>query len=385
MRKLSVLAVALISAGAARAQASDGWQACAGVADAGARLACFDRWAAGQSGQAPSIAAPSTPPASAAAETQPAIPPASPPGPTTTAPAVAAAPERTKDLGCQDPQHSELMRFWELTPASGCGIFGIRSYRPISLSVVASDSVNRQPTSENPLNNAAAPQPYRTTEMRIQLSVRTKLAEGILTEGATRRDSLWFGYTQQSYWQLFTGAVSRPFRNTDHEPEVMYVYPLMMESLGGWNLRYVGLGLVHQSNGQSLPLSRSWNRAYLMAGLEHRDGFTLEGRVWRRLPEDSVDDDNPGISDYVGRAELAAGWRAANGHQLRLTVRNSLRREARGSARLQWLVPMGTDDPVARPGSLRLHTQLFTGYGDSLIDYNRKRTVLSIGLSLVDW
>ncbi len=40
------------------------------------------------------------------------------------------------------------------------------------------------------------------------------------------------------------------------------------------------------------------------------------------------------------------------------------------------------------PGSkngLRLHTQLFTGYGDSLLDYNRRRTVLSIGLSLVDW
>jgi phospholipase A1/A2 len=28
---------------------------------------------------------------------------------------------------------------------------------------------------------------------------------------------------------------------------------------------------------------------------------------------------------------------------------------------------------------------LFNGYGDSLVDYNRWRTVLSIGLSLVDW
>ncbi|MBV5344502.1 MAG: phospholipase A, partial [Rhodoferax sp.] len=25
------------------------------------------------------------------------------------------------------------------------------------------------------------------------------------------------------------------------------------------------------------------------------------------------------------------------------------------------------------------------GYGDSLVDYNRRRTVLSVGLSLVDW
>ena len=35
--------------------------------------------------------------------------------------------------------------------------------------------------------------------------------------------------------------------------------------------------------------------------------------------------------------------------------------------------------------NLRFHTQLFHGYGDTLVDYNRKRTVLSIGLSLVDF
>jgi phospholipase A1/A2 len=34
---------------------------------------------------------------------------------------------------------------------------------------------------------------------------------------------------------------------------------------------------------------------------------------------------------------------------------------------------------------LRFHTQVFTGYGDSLVDYNRRRTVLSLGLSLIDW
>ena len=35
--------------------------------------------------------------------------------------------------------------------------------------------------------------------------------------------------------------------------------------------------------------------------------------------------------------------------------------------------------------ALRYHVQLFSGYGDSLIDDNRRRNVLSVGLSLVDW
>ena len=35
--------------------------------------------------------------------------------------------------------------------------------------------------------------------------------------------------------------------------------------------------------------------------------------------------------------------------------------------------------------NLRLHVQLFSGYGESLIDYNYKRTSLSVGLSLLDF
>ena len=353
---------------AASAQGPDGWQGCAGVADDAQRLACFDRWAHGQRA-----------PAASALQQEPAAPSA----PAPQAAATVAAAHEDRD-GCHDGAFSDLTRFWELKASASCGVFGIRSYRPISLSVIASDSVNRQPTSGNPVNNASLAQPYRTTETRIQLSVRSKLAGGLLTRGGPLSDSLWFGYTQQSYWQLFTGAISRPFRNTDHEPEVMYVYPLAAAPVAGWTPRYVGLGVVHQSNGQSLPLSRSWNRVYLMAGAEHPGGLSLQGRVWQRIPEDAATDDNPGISDYIGRAELTAGWRTDAGNDMRLTWRNNLRDLHHGSLRAEWLRPLGKPS-AQRFGSLRLHTQLFTGYGDSLLDFNRRRTVLSVGLSLVDW
>ena len=263
-------------------------------------------------------------------------------------------------------------------------MFGIRGYRPISLALIASDGVNGQPTSGNTLNTATAAQPYRTAETRIQLSVRTKLAQGLLTGDGPSRDSLWFGYTQQSYWQVFTPAISRPFRSTDHEPEFVYVYPSTMNLPGGWRLRYTGLGLVHQSNGQSLPLSRSWNRVYLMAGAELGQDFTLQGRLWRRIPENAAGDDNPGISDDIGRAELAATWNVNASNTLALTLRHSLRSVDKGSARLEWLMPVDSKSPSPL-GNLRFHVQLFNGYGDSLLDYNRRRTVLGMGLSLMDW
>lgn len=368
------LAAALLPLAAAAADGGTGWQACAAESDGTARLACFDRWAREQAvpNAAPAIPVPQAP----APEPASALPALQAAEATLARPAVRCGTQAAS---------SDLSRFWELETASSCGVFGFRIYRPIQLSLVTADTVNRQPTSGNPANNVATAEPYRTTETRIQLSIRTKVAEGLLTPGGRLRDSLWFGYTQQSYWQLFTPALSRPFRNTDHEPEIIYVYPVAAQPVAGWTLRYGGLGLVHQSNGQSLPRSRSWNRVYLMAGADHPGGLVLTARVWQRLHESSANDDNPNISDYVGRAEVQASYTASNGQSLALTLRNTLRGLERGSARLEWMMPLATADEPGQFGRLRLHAQLFNGYGDSLLDYNRRRTVFSVGLSLVDW
>ena len=364
----------------------DGWKACSSQTDGVARLACFDRWAALQ---APAVALPSV--TSGQAAWASANPPAAAPTPAET-PAAAGTASATiaaqapEERPCSDPRSSQLSRFWELEPASDCGTFGIRGYRPLSLSWIGSDSVNTAPSSPSAGHTATTPVDYSTSETRIQLSVRTKIARGLLTDGdSPRRDSLWFGYTQQSYWQLFNADISRPFRSTDHEPELTYIFPTDAPLDGGWRLRYGGLSLNHQSNGQSLPLSRSWNRIILMAGMEKDDRFTVTGRVWARVPERSDQDDNPDIADYVGRAEVAATWNVDKTHTLGITLRHSLRSQARGSVRLEWLRAIGTPRANGEPGGLRFHTQLFSGYGDSLLDYNRRRTVLSVGLSLVDF
>ena len=345
--------------------------------DATARLACFDRWAQAQppaTATAPSVATHATSPAA----------------PLPAALAVASTPpeaqegtETTRSDGCQDRQFSALSRLWELERGSDCDTFGIRGYRPISLSWILSDSVNTAPGSPAP-NHTASYQPYQRFETRIQLSVRTKIAQGLFTPSSSdphsRHDSLWFGYTQQSYWQLFNGAISRPFRSTDHEPEVIYVHPSTADLPHGWQLRYSGLGLVHQSNGQSLPLSRSWNRLYLMAGIEKGNTYRVMGRFWQRIPE-KTNDDNPDMADRIGRAEIQGVWDLNQRNTLSATWRNSLAARANGSLRLEWLRTLG--DP--KTSGLRFHTQLFNGYGDSLVDYNRRRIVLSLGLSLVDF
>ena len=390
----SWLYAALLASGAVQAQTGSaaptlqernnrhGWQACHAMSgDAAAQLACFNNWAVSQ------------------------LPANTPPPSLTTAPANADTGQKStqvlllpamnteapdgKKIGCRNTKYSELSRFWELQRGTDCDTFGLRGYRPISLMWTGSNSVNNQPSSPAAGHTVTTPFNYKRSETRLQLSVRTKIAKGLLASGSDEEDgsdSLWLGYTQQSYWQLFNSNISRPFRTTDHEPELMYIYPHQIDLAGGWKYRLSGLGLAHQSNGQSLPLSRSWNRVYLMGAAEKELGgdsrLDLQARVWQRLREPSGQDDNPGIADFIGRAELAGHWQINQAHSLGLTLRHSLRSEARGSARLEW---MKASTSIANSAALRYHVQLFSGYGDSLVDYNRRRTVLSVGLSLVDW
>ena len=359
-----------------------GWQACqAMTGEAGYQLRCFQEWAAAQAPARAQLPVVTTAPANVATS--------QPETPVLLLPTLNTSAPDGKPFGCKDERYSELSRFWELQRATDCDTFALRGYRPTTLAVAASDSVNKQPSSSAPGHTALTSQPYSRVETKIQLSVRTKIAKGLLTSNTdpdASQDSLWFAYTQQSYWQLFNGSISRPFRSTDHEPEVIYIYPHQLQLPGGWAYRLSGLGLVHQSNGQTLPLSRSWNRVYLMGAAEkilgQNSSLSLQGRLWNRLRESSGSDDNPGIENLVGRAELAGSWRINQANTLGVTLRHSLRSQANGSARIDWLMA-----PTSSPNytGLRYHVQLFSGYGDSLLDYNRKRTVLSLGLSLVDW
>ncbi|WP_168921086.1 phospholipase A [Polaromonas vacuolata] len=367
--------------GAARSSTL-GWQSCQALsANATQQLQCFKDWAETQTPGR------SAPPALA-------IAPANPETGQKTAqvlllPALNTEAPDGKPTGCRNDNYSQLSRFWELQRGSDCDTFALRGYRPISLSLVTSSNVNRQPSS--PSTGFATPNPrdFSRQETKIELSVRTKLAKGLLkngTEDADDQDSLWFGYSQKSYWQLFNAGLSRPFRSTDHEPEMVYIYPHQIALPGGWNYRLSGLGLVHQSNGQSTPLSRSWNRVYLMGAAEKSLGpissLSVQGRLWQRINENAATDDNPDIQDFIGRAELAANWQMNKTDSLGLTVRSSLNSQSRGSTRIDWLVaPMGSPSYT----QLRYHLQFFSGYGDSLLDYNRRRNVLSVGLSLVDW
>lgn len=191
-----------------------------------------------------------------------------------------------------------------------------------------------------------------------------------------RRWGVWAAYTQQSHWQLYneSGNASRPFRDTNYMPELILSYkPALRWGDLQWNLLNVAFN--HQSNGRSDLLSRSWNRVIASFGVESGN-LGVQGRLWYRIPEPSDEDDNPTISDYYGWGDLSAiyKWR---GQSIAATLRGNPS-TGKGAGQLTW-----TSAPLLGP--VRGYVKLFSGYGETLIDYNWKQTTIGIGVSLNDW
>lgn len=230
-------------------------------------------------------------------------------------------------------------------------------------------------TNPNALGNAAlTPENVDNVEAKYQLSIKLPL---YLEDASV--DGVYLGFTVRSFWQLYNSEVSKPFRETNYEPEIFYQWDADI-SLLGLDFNILQIGFNHMSNGQSGLRSRSWNRITLNTVFsDYEDLYFI--KTWYRLPEDEkVDendpsgDDNPDILDYYGRIELGYGTRIA-GFTLMASVRNNLSfSNNRGSLELSLSYPISN-----RYEALITY---FNGYGDSLIDYNRSQERIGVGIQL---
>jgi phospholipase A1/A2 len=264
-----------------------------------------------------------------------------------------------------------LSQRWELDSVSKRGTFRITPYKPVYITAGRwSDKPNEQPLSENPDYSLPFPINLGNYEAKFQLSFKVKLLQEIFG----KHGDLWIAYTQKSHWQIYNTSISRPFRETNYEPEILLNFATPF-SIGNVRVRMMGIGFNHQSNGQILPLSRSWNRIIAHTALEYNK-WTLYVRPWYRLPD--TEDENPSITDHVGRFDATLMYNAGRSlfaltgsHSLRLGNKNW------GQLLFDWTLRI--------KGYLRGHMQLLHGYGETLIDYNHRQSTIGLGISLVEW
>jgi phospholipase A1/A2 len=343
---------------------------CVGEADPARRLSCYDALFR-QGGATPAANAPAIAPVNLPA-TVSASPPTGPTaGESPSADGARPEPDWPKGLLVS----TLFNKTWELTPATKRGTFIVRTYLPnYVLPLHYTTSINATPSS--PTHPAGAAQiDYKPIDAKFQISLRAKVAENLLLPNA----DLWFAYTQRSLWQVWNPQESSPFRSTDYQPEAIYVIPVpdRMGALpDGWHWRMAQLGLAHQSNGQSDPLSRSWNRVYGAMAFDHGE-FGLTLRLNQRLHESAAHDDNPDLVHYIGNTEITASWLPGLATTT-MTWRTNPGTWQHGSLQMDWTYPVNK----AQPAGLRWYAQLFTGYGETLLDYNHYQTTFGLGLTL---
>ncbi len=215
-------------------------------------------------------------------------------------------------------------------------------------------------------------------EVTFQLSFKAKVWEDVF-----RTDTdLWVAYTQRSFWQAYDIEASSPFRETDYEPEILLNFRTRFGLLALTG-RFIQIGFNHQSNGQTEALSRSWNRVVANVGLERGD-FSLLVKGWYRLPEESTEDDNPGIYDYLGYGEIW-GYYCRNRHRVAVMLRDNLNfADNRGAIQLEWGFPLFRHT-WPTPAGLSGYVQWFLGYGESLLDYDHRVNRIGVGFAFAEW
>jgi hypothetical protein len=328
-------------------------QSCVAISDPATRLACYDRaYTAPNQAEPKSIDIAQSHAASKAAQS----------------PQIVFAEPSAGEI------YSPLSQQYDLDKNNENGIFSIREHEPMYiLPAWYRSSPNYTPST--PTRGVAIDAVHtqqKRIETKMQISLKTKIAEDLF---GTHAD-LWAGYTQQSNWQVYNrGKKSAPFRNSDYAPELFITQPVKANLPFGGKLRMLGVGYIHQSNGQSQPLSRSWNRIYAMAGMEWGK-LSVIPRIWARLDSGADKDDNPDIMHYMGYGDLRIAYQFNNKHALSSTLRYNPK-HSKGAVQLNYTFPI--------KGNLKGYVQGFYGYGESLIDYNHKQKGIGLGIMFNGW
>jgi len=224
----------------------------------------------------------------------------------------------------------------------------------------------------------AAYGPGTNSEARIQISFKYQLFGSQAREGGrASEDGFYFAYTQRMFWDL--SADSSPFRNIDFQPEVFYITPA--KALSDKTTVSAQAGLRHESNGREGDQSRSVNTFYVAPMAAFSLGgdtrLTVAPRAWFYVGDLSG---NPNIRRYRGNTGLFAEIGEGDGLRLSTSSRFNFG-SGKGSIAADLSYPLrrilrGAPD-------FYLFGQTFIGYGENLLDYNRRTTRLRIGVALV--
>jgi phospholipase A1/A2 len=200
-------------------------------------------------------------------------------------------------------------------------------------------------------------------EFKAQLSFLLPIASNINHTGIDLNAS----YTQLSFWQVY--AKSQYFRETDYMPSLF----ISNNFLPNWQYN---LGVTHQSNGRGGVNERSWNRLFADL-IFSKNNWMVDINPWYMIfKSQSSDLHNPDIHRYMGDGQIHLAYKMGESTISLMSRNNFESRFKRGTLELTWSHPISKRFSVYAEG--------FSGFGESLIEYNHYTNAVGIGIALND-
>ncbi|MGD8701496.1 MAG: phospholipase A [Desulfosarcina sp.] len=202
--------------------------------------------------------------------------------------------------------------------------------------------------------------------------------DGYLAKQADWLSGFYLGYTQRSLWDLKSD--SKLFEDTSYAPELFYLLPkidLNVDRISAFGLQG---GIQHHSNGKGEGDSRSTNFLYLkpimslhLAGPYH---LRIAPKIFAYVGND--DETNPDLADYLGYVDLETGIIDPQGLAL-----NTHLWWAREGATVQLDLSYPLTQLLTKSFNFYLQAQYFSGYGNTLLNYDQRTDAFRLGVSIV--
>lgn len=210
---------------------------------------------------------------------------------------------------------------------------------------------------------------FSDDDLKLQFSFKYRLA---------KKFDLYFAYSQLMFWDIW--KESRPFEDVNYRPEIFY---RLIETKSGI-FQSFDIGWLHTSNGQKDEESRSLDRIFVRSNIvskfrRHNLGAII--MVYNIYNEDATNED---IVNYYGYwdahfyvSDLFRIEKQKMDLELRLYAGSKVYDLDKGGNQIGLIYRTGSDN--FNPS---IYLQRFEGYGESLINYNKRRTEYRLGLML---
>lgn len=199
------------------------------------------------------------------------------------------------------------------------------------------------------------------SDVKFQLSIAQRLTKSKLPFDTY----LFLQYTQKAFWNVF--QKSFPMKDLNYNPGIGLGHLIVYHN------KYIGKGYLmfeHESNGRDSTASRSWNKVTLGAAIALTRNWEVQFKTWIPIVDGKYNKD---LLKYNGIFQMAANYRTDNRRfncGLILTKRKTW---TSFNTQVELSYKFNNNE------NQYFFLQYYNGYGESLLEYNKFKSMLRVG------